>query len=101
MQAATNEWSWFSANYSPANPSMGFSWKEFWSDTIERSKSYEIITSMSMRGNNDTANTQAQARRSRLQALRCREQLSCTLFTDDGSVTRDHAREVGSLGNGF
>lgn len=89
MQAATNEWGWFSSNYGPADSSKGFSWqynsaaiKQFWSDTIERSKGFEIITSMSMRGNNDTANpddnsnlTEDQLIRLKLDVIQAQQQI--------------------------
>lgn len=65
MQTSTHEWEWFAKNYGldPASAEYKqFSWlnhetqlTQFWSDTIERSKNYEMITCMSMRGNNDSA----------------------------------------------
>lgn len=65
MQTSTHEWEWFARNYGLDPTSADykqFSWlhhqaqlTQFWSDTIERSKNYEVITCMSMRGNNDSA----------------------------------------------
>lgn len=67
MQTSTHEWGWFAKNYGldPASSSFKqFSWlnhsaqlKDFWADTIERSKSFEFVSCMSMRGNNDTTST--------------------------------------------
>lgn len=62
MQTSTHEFSWFAVNYNPTitewNP---LSWvkhreelKAFWSDTIARSKDFEMITCMSIRGQNDS-----------------------------------------------
>ncbi len=66
MMRATQEWSWFNGSYVPLDPGApagdtSFSFRrhpngiqQYFRDGIERTKNYEFVASMGMRGTNDT-----------------------------------------------
>ena len=90
MQSATNDFSWFATNYNPSiTEGSPLSWvkhpeelKAFWTDSIQRSKDYEIVTCMSIRGQNDskdpdtgTSKTEAQLIADKLAVIAAQQQI--------------------------